>query len=73
MRLSQRVVVAGIAWMLMAVALFFAVGTMSFLGLALLTVGGLGPPLVYAARSGGPTATIAEVLYDAEQGKKSVR
>ena len=72
MRFSQRVLVAGIAWMLTAVVIFLAFGTMSFLGLALLTVGGLGPPLVYAALSGGPTATIAEVLYDAEQGK-SVR
>lgn len=72
MRLSQRVLVAGIAWMLTAVVLFLAVGTMSFLGLALLTVGGLVPPLVYAALSGGPTATIAEVLHDAEQGE-SVR
>ena len=69
---SNRVLVAGVAWMLTAVVIFFAVGTMSFLGLALLMVGGLVPPLVYAALSGGPTATIAEVLHDAEQGK-SVR
>ena len=70
---SQRVLGFGIAWMLTAIVLFLTVGTMSFLGLALLSVGGLVPPLVYAALSGGPTATIAEVLHDAEQGKKSVR
>jgi hypothetical protein len=69
---SQRVLGFGIAWMLTAIVLFLTVGTMSFLGLALLSVGGLVPPLVYAALSGGPTATIAEVLHDAEQGK-SVR
>ena len=65
---SNRVRVAGVAWMLTAVVLFLAIGTMSLLGLVLLTVGGLGPPLVYAALSGGPTATIAEVLHDTEQG-----
>jgi hypothetical protein len=69
---SHRVLGFGIAWMLTAVVLFLTVGTMSFLGLALLAVGGLVPPLVYLALSGGPTATMAEVLHDAEQGK-SVR
>jgi len=69
---SHRVLVAGIAWILTAVVLLLTVGSMSFLGLALLAVGGLVPPLVYLALSGGPTATIAEVLHDAEQGK-SVR
>ena len=66
---SNRVRVAGVAWMLTAVVLFLAIGTMSLLGLALLMVGGLGPPLVYAALSGGPTATIAEVLHDTEQSE----
>ena len=66
---SQVVIGAGVAWALIAIALFFAVGTVSFLGLALLTVGGFVPPLVYAALSGGPPATIAEILHDTEQGR----
>jgi hypothetical protein len=66
---SRLILVAGVAWTLTAVVLFLAVGTMSFLGLASLAVGGFLPPLVYAALSGGPTATIAEVLYDTEQGR----
>jgi hypothetical protein len=66
---SRVVLVAGVAWTLCAIVLFLAVGTMSFLGLASLVVGGFLPPLVYAALSGGPAATIAEVLHDTEQGK----
>ena len=66
---SQIVVVAGVAWALTAIVLFAAVGTVSFLGLALLAVGGFVPPLVYAALSGGPPATIAEILHDTEQGR----
>ena len=64
---SQVVIVVGVAWALIATALFAAVGTISFLGLAILSVGGLVPPLVYAALSGGPPATIAEILHDTEQ------
>ena len=64
---SQRVLAASITWTLIAVALFFAVGTMSFLGVALLAVAGFVPPLVYVALSGGPTPTIAEVLHDTEE------
>lgn len=67
MKRSQVVLVAGVAWSLIAVVIFLTVGTMSFLGLALLTVGGFVPPLVYMALSGGPAATIAEVLHDTEQ------
>jgi hypothetical protein len=67
MRHSQIVLVAGVAWMLIAVVLFLAIGTISWLGLALLMVGGFVPPLVYRALSGGPTATIAEVLRDTDQ------
>ena len=66
---SQVVIVAGVAWALTALVLFAVVGTVSFLGLALLTVGGFVPPLVYAALSGGPTATIAEIIHDTEQGR----
>lgn len=66
---SRVVLVAGAVWTLIAVVIFFAVGTMSILGLALLAVGGFVPPLVYAALSGGPAATIAEVLNDTEQGR----
>ena len=67
MKRSQVVLAAGVAWTLIAVVIFLAVGTMSLLGLALLTVGGVVPPLVYMALSGGPAATIAEVLHDTEQ------
>ena len=66
---SRLVLAASLTWTLAAVVLFFAIGSMSLLGLALLAVGGLGPPLVYAALSGGPTATIAEVLHDTEEGR----
>ena len=65
---SHRILIAGIAWTLTAVVLFLAVGTISFLGLALLIVGGFVPPLVYMALSGGPAATIAEVLHDTDEG-----
>jgi hypothetical protein len=63
---SHIVLTATVTWALAAVALFFAIGTMSVLGVAILAVGLL-PPLVYLALSGGPTATIAEVLHDTEQ------
>ena len=66
---SRVVLVSGAVWTLIAVVVFFAVGTMSILGLALLLVGGFVPPLVYAALSGGPSATIAEVLHDTDQGR----
>ena len=66
---SRVVLVAGALWILAAVGIFFAVGTMSVLGLSLLAVGGLVPPLVYAALSGEPSATIAEVLHDTDQGR----
>ena len=66
---SRLVLVAGVVWTLSAVVIFFAVGTMSILGLALLLVGGFVPPLVYAKLSRGPSATIAEVLNDTEQGR----
>lgn len=66
---SRIVLAAGAAWALIAVVVFFAVGTMSILGLALLLVGGVVPPLVYAKLSGSPAATIAEVLNDTEQGR----
>ena len=66
---SRLVLVAGTVWTLAAVIIFFAVGTMSILALGLLLVGGVVPPLVYAALSGGPSATIAEVLHDTEQGR----
>lgn len=64
---SHIVLIAGAAWALTAVAVFLAVGTMSLLGLALLAVLGLGPPLVYAKLSREPSATIAEVLRDTDQ------
>ena len=64
---SRLVLAASIIWALAAVALFVAVGSMSLLGVAILAVGLL-PPFVYARLSGGPTATIAEVLHDTEQG-----
>jgi len=67
---SHVVLVAGAVWAVIAVVIFFAVGTMSILGLALLIVGGFVPPLVYAALSGGPAPSIAEVLHDTEQGRK---
>lgn len=67
---SRVVLAASVTWALAAVALFFAVGTMSLLGLAILAVG-LVPPLVYAALSGGPAATIAEVLHDTERSGPS--
>lgn len=63
---SRTVLAASVIWALAAVALFVAVGSMSLLGVAILAVGLL-PPLVYARLSGGPTATIAEVLHDTEQ------
>jgi hypothetical protein len=66
---SRLVLTAGTVWTLTAVVIFFAVGTMSILALGLLLVGGVVPPLVYAALSGGPSATIAEVLHDTEQGR----
>ena len=66
---AQRVLVAGVAWTLSAIVLFLVVGTVSVLGLAVLVVGGLVPPFIYAALSGGPAATIAEVLNDTEQGR----
>ena len=66
---SQRVLAASITWTLIAVAVFFAVGTMSFLAVALLAVGGFVPPLVYVALSGDPTPTIAQVLHDTEEGR----
>ena len=66
---SRLVLVAGTVWALAAVVIFFAMGTMSILALALLIVGGVVPPLMYAALSGGPSATIAEVLHDTEQGR----
>ena len=66
---SRLVLVAGTVWTLTAVVIFLAVGTMSILALALLIVGGFVPPFVYAALSGGPSATIAEVLHDTEQGR----
>lgn len=65
---SHGVLIAGVAWTLIAVVLFLAVGTMSFMGLAILAVGGFVPPLVYAKLSGGPSATIAQVLHDTERG-----
>jgi hypothetical protein len=64
---SRRILFAGIAWTLTAVVLFLAIGTMSFMGVAILAVVGFVPPLVYAALSGGPSATIAQVLHDTEQ------
>jgi len=64
---SRTVLAASVIWALAAVALFVAVGSMSLLGVAILAVGLL-PPLVYARLSGGPTATIAEVLHDTERG-----
>jgi hypothetical protein len=64
---SRLVLAAILTWASAAVVLFFAIGTMSFLGFALLAVG-LVPPLVYLALSGGPTSTIAEVLRDTERG-----
>src|ERR1041384_6489343 len=66
MKRSQVVLIAGVAWTLIAVVLFLTVGTMSFLGLALLTVGGFVPPLVYRALSGGPAATIGAVPHHTE-------
>ena len=66
---SRLVLVAGTAWTVAAVVIFLAVGTMSILSLALLIVGGFVPPLMYAALPGGPSATIAEVLHDTEQGR----
>jgi hypothetical protein len=65
---SRTVLAASVIWAFAAVALFVAVGSMSLLGVAILAVGLL-PPLVYARLSGGPAATIAEVLHDTEEGR----
>jgi hypothetical protein len=63
---SQRITLAGVGWVLCATALFLSLGTRSLAGWSILAVAGFVPPLVYAALSGGPPITIAEVLYNAE-------
>ena len=68
MTYSQRISLGGVAWTVGALALFILVGSTSLAAWALLAVS-LTPPMVYAALSGGPPITIAEVLYNAERGR----
>ena len=66
----QRIALVGVAWLVGASALFVWLGTPSLVGWAILGVSALVPPVVYAALSGGPPITIAEVLRDAEDEKE---
>jgi hypothetical protein len=66
----QRVALIGAAWMLGASVLFAWLGTVSPVGWAILAVSTLMPPVVYAALSGDPPITIAEVLRNAEDEKE---
>jgi hypothetical protein len=66
----QRVALIGVAWLLGASVLFVWLGTPSLVGWALLAVSALVPPVVYAALSGEPPLTIAEVMRNAENEKE---
>jgi hypothetical protein len=61
--------IGGLGWALCALATFLSLGSMSLVGWACLVVVGLVPPLVFAALAGGPPITVAEVLYNAEEGR----
>jgi hypothetical protein len=60
---------SGIGWVLCAISLFLSAGSMSLLSWAILSIIGFLPPLMYMALSGGPSITIAEVLYNSEEGR----
>ncbi len=60
---------SGIGWVLCATSLFLSAGSMSLISWAILAVIGFLPPLMYMALSGGPSVTIAEVLYNTEEGR----
>jgi hypothetical protein len=66
----QRIALVGVASMLVASGLVVSLGPASLVGWAILAVSALAPPVVYAALSGGPPITIAEVLRNAEDEKE---
>lgn len=65
----HRNLVGGIGWSLCAMAFFAEFGSRSPAGWAMLAVVSVMPPLVYTSLAGGPPATVAQVLYDAENGR----
>lgn len=67
MNCPQHVWLRGAGWALCATAIFLSLGTFAPASFAILAVCALVPPFVYAALSGGPAVTIAEMLYKTEQ------
>ena len=52
-----------------AAAFFVEFGSLSLVGWATFMVVGAAPPMMYVLLAGGPSITIAEVLYNAEKDK----
>ena len=67
--MARQNLIAGLGWSLLISAFFLEFGSMSLVGVTLWVVMAVVPPLVFAALSGEPPATIAEVLYNAEKNR----